>query len=568
MDQSERAWSYNKAVFEKISQAASNVVGEVFFSTLAKELQENLKLDIAFIGSISSDFLSVETLNVFAGGEIQENFTYDLKHTPCNDVLNQRLCTIPCNVQELYPEDHLLVEMGIEGYCGTPLINSRGRPIGIIVGLTHSEMQNLDLVRSAIEVFAARAAAEMERWQTEEELKIANEKLKKETQRLWLAEKEAQRRKERFQDYTEIASDFIWEVDRQFRLTYLSSKFEELVGYSAEETLGSSTMDLDFVHMANEDLDRLRAQLIDKKHVENIELVVQHPNGEVVYLAVSGKPIFDETGEFIGYRGVGRNTTQEVGAMHAALASKDAAEKANIAKSQFLSNMSHELRTPLNGILGMAHLMMKEERSNSGQQYLNIIMESGQSLLELLNGILDLSKIESGFTELHCENINMDAFLEGVCSIWRPKFEEKGLQFETKGPEGRILLQSDKLRMRQIVDNLVGNALKFTETGSVTVSVEAATDDDGANGVVIKVADTGVGMDSAQVPKLFDKFTQADESMTRSHGGVGLGLAICRELTSLLHGNIEVTTRLGEGTEFRVFVADLGDQATMAAGAE
>ena len=225
-----------------------------------------------------------------------------------------------------------------------------------------------------------------------------------------------------------------------------------------------------------------------------------------------------------------------------------AAEAANEAKSAFLATMSHEIRTPLNGVLGMAQAMAVDELSPVQHERLEVIRQSGESLLAILNDVLDLSKIEAGRFELEQIEFDLGELMKGAHSAFTALANKKGLSFDLTVDEGaKGVYLGDPTRVRQILYNLISNALKFTEHGEVRVTA-ARTDES----LALMVADTGPGIAADRVHALFEKFTQADASTTRRYGGTGLGLAICRELAQAMGGEIGVESRVGEGTRFMV----------------
>jgi CheY-like chemotaxis protein len=228
---------------------------------------------------------------------------------------------------------------------------------------------------------------------------------------------------------------------------------------------------------------------------------------------------------------------------------RDAANAANVLKTQFLANMSHEIRTPLNGVLAMAEVMALGDMEPVQRDRLDVIRRSGGLLLAVLNDVLDLSKIEAGKLTLFEDDFDLEAAMEQVRETFAVVAEAKGLAFEMSVAEDmRGWWRGDVDRLRQIVGNLVSNGVKFTSQGSVSARVEAGV----AGGLKIIVQDTGVGIAQEKIPGLFEKFTQADNSATRRFGGTGLGLAICRELTQMMGGVINVESREGEGSIFTV----------------
>jgi signal transduction histidine kinase/ActR/RegA family two-component response regulator len=226
-----------------------------------------------------------------------------------------------------------------------------------------------------------------------------------------------------------------------------------------------------------------------------------------------------------------------------------AAESANAAKSTFLATMSHEIRTPLNGVLGMAQAMAGDELTERQRDRLSVIHRSGEALLAILNDVLDLSKIEAGKLELEQVEFELADVARGAYSAFTALANKKGLSFalDIESARGRYL--GDPTRLRQILYNLISNALKFTEQGEIRVTSVR----DGEI-LVVSVADTGVGIAPQSLPKLFAKFDQLDSSTTRRFGGTGLGLAICRELAQLMEGEISVESRLGIGSKFTIRV--------------
>ncbi|WP_374347238.1 ATP-binding protein [Phenylobacterium sp.] len=225
-----------------------------------------------------------------------------------------------------------------------------------------------------------------------------------------------------------------------------------------------------------------------------------------------------------------------------------AAQAASVAKSEFLAIMSHEIRTPMNGVLGMAQAMSREPLSASQRDKLDVIRQSGEALLAILNDVLDISKIESGRLELEASPFDIEAVAQGAHATFTGLANAKGLSFSlTVTPEALGAYVGDSARVRQVLYNLISNAVKFTAAGHVRVEIEALSP-----GFRIRVTDTGVGVPADRLDKLFAKFVQADSSTTRQFGGTGLGLAICRELADAMGGSIAVSSVEGEGSCFTV----------------
>jgi PAS domain S-box-containing protein len=231
---------------------------------------------------------------------------------------------------------------------------------------------------------------------------------------------------------------------------------------------------------------------------------------------------------------------------------RDRAVEASNMKSAFLANMSHEIRTPMNGVIGMNDLLLRSDLSGVQRQYAEQVARSGDQMLSLINDILDIAKLEAGHIELDLGDFNLHETIEQTCSVAAMQARDKGLRFELEfEPEVPQHVRGDSRRLQQVLLNLVSNAVKFTSEGSVGVRVHATSDAGHATRIRVAVADTGIGIDSASLERMFEPFTQADVSTTRIYGGTGLGLAIVRELVQLLGGTISAESEPGQGSVFR-----------------
>ncbi|THD60607.1 ATP-binding protein [Phenylobacterium sp.] len=231
---------------------------------------------------------------------------------------------------------------------------------------------------------------------------------------------------------------------------------------------------------------------------------------------------------------------------------RDAAQEANLVKSQFLANMSHEIRTPLNGVLGMAQILAASELNTAQAEQLDVIQKSGATLLSVLNDLLDLSKIEAGRMELEAAPFDIGEVAQGAYATFTSMANASGVSFSMTIDEAAAgLWRGDSVRVRQVLYNLISNALKFTSEGEVRVAIDSTPSVSGKD-LTLTIRDTGVGIAPEALATLFDKFVQADNTMTRRFGGTGLGLTICKQIVELMGGSIAVESQLGEGAVFQV----------------
>ena len=370
---------------------------------------------------------------------------------------------------------------------------------------------------------------------------------------------------DRFRGVAESMADWIWEVDARGRYTFCSRQVEGVLGYPPTEMLGKTPFDFMEPGEGERVRDRFLPYLENHQPLPGLENWNLTRDGRRVCLETKGVPIFRDDGEFCGYRGVDTDITEQKNAQDRLLRMNhelgqasvrarelaDRAERASAAKSEFLANMSHEIRTPMNGVIGMTGLLLETPLDEEQRRYAEAVHASSESLLSIVNDILDFSKIEAGKLEMERLDFDLADLMEEFADLMALRAYQKGLEFACSVAPGTPLrLQGDPGRLRQVLTNLAGNAIKFTRRGSVEVRAELAEDHGDQALIRFSVRDTGIGVPAGKTATLFDKFTQVDASTTREYGGTGLGLAISKQLAEAMGGAIGVVSRPGQGATF------------------
>jgi PAS domain S-box-containing protein len=329
-------------------------------------------------------------------------------------------------------------------------------------------------------------------------------------------------------------------------LTLLGYEEKELIGVPICQVLACNDCSTGDV----EDMSNL-AKIISKGFISNLETTYRAKDGTLIPVIFSASVMHGSRSSVQGIVCVALNITERKHAEEALRQAKEAAEAANRAKSQFLANMSHEIRTPMNGVLGMLDLLLDSKMDESQLRLGRMAHNSAEKLLEVINDILDFSKIEAGKLELQPSDFSLREMINDVRDLFLVKARRKGIDVFTSAEENLPdTLHADTLRLRQVLINLLGNALKFTDTGEVSLHVSLSKQAGAEMVVRFDVRDTGQGIEKSTLPRIFEAFSQADPSMARRHEGTGLGLAISKQLIEMMGGTIGVESTLGNGSLF------------------
>ncbi len=348
-------------------------------------------------------------------------------------------------------------------------------------------------------------------------------------------------------------------------ITLFNTAAEKLLNYSREEMVGKHTpatfhLESEVVARAEELTKELgvavqpgfetfvvksrngRPDVNDWTYVQK--------NGEHIPVKLSVTCLRNDEGDIFGYLGIAYDISRQLAHEKALAEAKEQAEAAAKAKSDFLANMSHEIRTPINGLVGSLQLLKQEELSSNGQEIIEKALYSSELLTTIVNDVLDISKLESGKLSIEVRVFSLFELIEQLRSECSIAANNKGIEFEMKCQVTHQYWEGDSVRIRQVLLNLVGNAIKFTEVGNVVVTIREDSSTKGT--LMFEVTDSGIGMSSDMLSRLFERFEQADQTTTRKYGGTGLGLSITKSLVELMQGTIQVESQVGEGTRVQV----------------
>jgi two-component system sensor histidine kinase/response regulator len=390
------------------------------------------------------------------------------------------------------------------------------------------------------------------------ELLTANKGLTQEIEVRKHTEELLKKSEERYKLLAENVTDVIWTIDVNQHITYVSPSITDLLGYGVDESLGQNmknTMTQESRKHYEAITHKVRNRLQDNGYkpfdLPSMEFEMLRRDGTQIWVEARVTFLTDHKGLVIGLLGVTRNIAERKRMEEELRRAKAEAEAATIAKSEFLASMSHEIRTPMNAITGFSDMLLDTHLDKAQIFYAKTIKSSGDALLSLLNDILDISKIEARRLDLETIEFDPELLAYDVCELMRPKIESKDIEILCRiGDNLPSYIEGDPLRLRQVLTNLMGNAVKFTEVGEVELSLDV----DGTTGDRVKlhasIRDTGIGISNEKLDTIFDPFQQADNSTTRTFGGTGLGLTICKQIANLMDGDVWAESEVNKGSTF------------------
>ena len=361
---------------------------------------------------------------------------------------------------------------------------------------------------------------------------------------------------ERYRTLVESSTDAILMLDNERNMVSCNKAFLNLFGYREGEVEGKSVR---LIHVSDDSFDsfgQAAYPAINEYGYFRAEWEFMHKDGTVFPVETVTSPVKSHDGTIKGYIAIIRDIAVQKRTKEELEKAKEFAEAASLAKSEFLANMSHEIRTPMNGIIGMTDLALGTDLSREQREYLEMVKVSGDSLLTIINDILDFSKIESGKLELEEIDFDLRTTLENAADMLAVRAHDKGLELTCHiKPDVRTALAGDPSRLRQVIVNLAGNAIKFTEEGEIVIRVETEKEEDSSVLLHFLVSDTGIGISSDKVERIFEAFSKVDGSTTRKYGGTGLGLSISKQLVEMMGGRMWVESpsdfRLEDSSEIK-----------------
>ncbi len=587
MDIKER--KQTEEMLTKLTSNFAHLTGKDFFDAVCRDAAKVIGLDHVFVGKFNPGKHSVSTLGGYAKGEPMDPFTYDLEHTPCENVIGKRLCVYPNNIRRTFPKDHLLNELGAESYIGIPLFSKDNKALGIMVGLHGSPLINIDKTESFFSIYIDRVSAEMQRTKSEDELNRLSEMqaiiLKMALKYINIPYEHVHRSiNTSLKELGEfVQADRVYVFDYDWENNVFTNTFEwcndgitpeienlqnvpnEVLGHWLDVHKKGNDMYIEDVKDLPAD-GPLRQMLLsqDIKSLLAIPMMKQEECiGFIGFDSVKTKRKFSDKEKtllkFFSEMLVNAGSKEEL--ERRLIQAKEKAEESDRLKSAFLANMSHEIRTPMNAILGFTRLLKRIDLSEEKkEEYFKLIETESDNLLNLITDIIDVSKIDANQLTIKNEACNVNKLIDRLQEKFNLLNEDpdhaiisrKGLSDE------QSVISTDATRLSQILSNLLENARKFNNDGNIELGYILKN-----NMLEFYVKDNGIGIDKKLHKSIFDRFRQADGHYTRSISGTGLGLAIVKNLTELLGGKVWVESEINKGATFRFTIPYIQREETV-----
>ncbi len=511
--------------------------GEKFFNSLVIKLSKILNANYTFIGELSLDKKSVRTISLCINGEIAENFEYELRHTPCENVVGQDICSYQKNVASLFPKDLLLDQMGVDGYVGVPLFNKKNKPSGILVALYKTQIKDIFFAESFLQLVASQAAAEIERTNTEEALRVSEN---------------------RFRDISMSMADWIWEIDLQGKFKYVSENVIKILGYSYNELIGKTI----FEYRDEKEVERIKKQfhniITSKQSFDNLENWNVDIDGHPVCILTSGIPILDNEGNLVGYRGVSKDiTVQKKLETEKELAEADLRQALKMeAVGTISGGIAHDFNNILGIIIGNIELAMDDiSEGNRSRKNLEEVKIASLRARDVVSQLLTFSRK----TIQTKRAIEIKPIIKESIKLLRSSIPSS-IDIQLDLSVTSSLIVGDHTQIHQIIINLCTNAAHaMEEEGGILGIGLSLLDIDGVavsqykkiipgKYIQLSISDTGHGIDEKTKTKIFDPYFT-----TKGVGkGTGLGLSVVLGIVKSHNGEVLVYSEPEKGSIFKV----------------
>jgi len=541
-----------RKLISKLTDDFAHLTGQTFYEAICRYMADSLALDYVLIGVISTTGNHIDVIGGWGISGGLSRFSYELDGTPCEQVLSSNACIFPKDVQMSFPKDTLLTDMGIESYVGVPLFDAQNGRLGICIALSMTCRQDGNEIADFLQFATARISSEIVRKQAEDQYQVSQQQL---------------------QNVINGAQLGYWDWNYRTGEQVVNDRWLAMLGLSRGDCRSHISDWNNRIHPDDKQplMDTVEAHLQSGKNYV-AEFRMQHANGHWVWIQGSGAVVeYDkETHEPLRLCGTHQDISERknidlelneykndleklVAERTKALENaRNEAEKANQAKSEFLSSMSHELRTPMNAVLGFSQLLAADTQSPLTEDQLESVEQivgGGQHLLSLIDDVLDLSKIESGHNDINIETIDTDNLINRVLSLVQSQAEKQGITLENKVPaDSSFKILADTKKLKQVLLNLCSNAIKYnSENGVLTISCVKTQE----NKIRLSVSDTGAGVPEEMFPSLFEPFNRLDKANSNIQG-TGIGLNICKQLIKLMNGKMGVFNNPDNGLTFWV----------------